>query len=234
MKNFNKGFTIIELIVVIAIIAVLAAIITSSTVVYINRAKDTAVKANVSQVAKSMQSYYADHGDLVGYAMPTSLGADYGSNINTSTGAFVVYAKLTSSNYFAIDSTGATGTLTNPPDINVYTVAEGSGAACTQNSDCTGVGSCYCSNNRCVSCSEGQTCSNNTCVGSGSCQGTCSGCGDKGSNDEYMCYTYGGDYCCSNYSGCSWNSGNNSCDNNTCSGDANICGGSCPSGCYWE
>ncbi len=46
----QKGFTIIELIVVIAIIAVLAGIVLVNVTQYIKKAKDTAVKADFKQM----------------------------------------------------------------------------------------------------------------------------------------------------------------------------------------
>ena len=46
-NNFSKGFTIIELIVVIAIIAVLAGIVLVNVTQYINKGKDTAVKGDM-------------------------------------------------------------------------------------------------------------------------------------------------------------------------------------------
>ena|SRR3989344_8072656 len=49
MENKNrKGFTIIELLVVVAIITVLAAIVMTNVTSYINRGKNAAVRANMS------------------------------------------------------------------------------------------------------------------------------------------------------------------------------------------
>jgi len=49
--NKSKGFTIIELIVVIAIIAILAAIVLVNVTVYINKAKDARVKSDLGSIA---------------------------------------------------------------------------------------------------------------------------------------------------------------------------------------
>ena len=49
-NKFSKGFTIIELIVVIAIIAVLAGIVLVNVTSYINKGKDAAVIANMRTI----------------------------------------------------------------------------------------------------------------------------------------------------------------------------------------
>jgi len=48
--NYRYGFTIIELIVVIAIISVLAAIVLVNVTGYINKGKDAAIKGNLSSL----------------------------------------------------------------------------------------------------------------------------------------------------------------------------------------
>ena len=54
------GFTIIELIVVIAIIAVLATIVLVNVTQYINKAKDSAIKANLDTIRTNAAAYMAD------------------------------------------------------------------------------------------------------------------------------------------------------------------------------
>lgn len=60
--NKQKGFTIIELIVVIAIIAVLAAIVLVNVTQYISKGKDASIKGNMSSMATIAASYYDDNG----------------------------------------------------------------------------------------------------------------------------------------------------------------------------
>jgi len=54
----QKGFTIIELIVVIAIIAVLAAIVMVNVTSYIAKSKDSAIKGNMHSMAVNSIKYY--------------------------------------------------------------------------------------------------------------------------------------------------------------------------------
>lgn len=52
--NKSKGFTIIELIVVVAIIAVLAAIVSINVVGYLNKGKNAAIKSNLGTAQVAM------------------------------------------------------------------------------------------------------------------------------------------------------------------------------------
>ncbi len=62
LKHKNKGFTIIELIVVIAIIAILAAIIISGVTIYIQKAKDVRLNADFQQIEEAARLDYAQCG----------------------------------------------------------------------------------------------------------------------------------------------------------------------------
>jgi prepilin-type N-terminal cleavage/methylation domain-containing protein len=61
--NRNKGFTIIELIVVIAIIAVLASIVLSNVVKYIGKSKDQGIKSEMNQLGIQASVYFEKNGD---------------------------------------------------------------------------------------------------------------------------------------------------------------------------
>jgi len=61
--NKSKGFTIIELIVVIAIIAVLAGIVLVNVTQYINRGKDAAAQGNLATMMTNGAVYFDEHSD---------------------------------------------------------------------------------------------------------------------------------------------------------------------------
>jgi len=73
----QKGFTIIELIVVIAIIAVLAAIVMVNVTSYIAKGKDAAIKGNMSQISTTAAAYYESIGNYGSFASNTTANAAF-------------------------------------------------------------------------------------------------------------------------------------------------------------
>ena len=61
-KVKSRGFTIIELIVVIAIIAILAGIVVVSVSGYLANARDSKRLQDMQQLKTALALYYADHG----------------------------------------------------------------------------------------------------------------------------------------------------------------------------
>lgn len=56
----NEGFTLLELLVVIAVMGVLAAIVTQQFVIYRSRAIDAQMRSALKSAAMAMESYFAD------------------------------------------------------------------------------------------------------------------------------------------------------------------------------
>jgi prepilin-type N-terminal cleavage/methylation domain-containing protein len=61
MKNNKKGFTLIELMIVVAIIGILAAIAIPKFADLINKSKEGATKGSLSSVRSALQVYYGDN-----------------------------------------------------------------------------------------------------------------------------------------------------------------------------
>lgn len=59
----NKGFTLIEMLTVIAIIGILASIATPSFMRSITRAKEASLRNSLFVLRDVIDQYYADHGD---------------------------------------------------------------------------------------------------------------------------------------------------------------------------
>lgn len=61
MKNIKKGFTLIELMIVVAIIGILAAIAIPKFADLINKSKEGATKGALSSIRSAIQVYYGDN-----------------------------------------------------------------------------------------------------------------------------------------------------------------------------
>ena len=113
--NKSKGFTIIELIVVIAIIAVLAAIVLVNVTSYINKGKNAAIKGNLATMMTNAAVYFD--------GSPASFGSTYVATTNvsvpeaaiTSAGGTPAHFGLTTTQDWCACAmevpTGATGTV---------------------------------------------------------------------------------------------------------------------------
>ncbi len=119
----QKGFTIIELIVVIAIIAVLATIVMINVTQYIAKGRDASIKGNMASMQTVAATFYDNNSDYDGLdSDPSMIAAVAAVNdavkpevdevvvINSANTAWCFESALTESGNWCVDSTGYKGT----------------------------------------------------------------------------------------------------------------------------
>ena len=62
-KTNNKGFSLVELIIVIAIMAVLIGVLAPQFIKYVERSRESTDLQNVEEIKTAVETYVADHGE---------------------------------------------------------------------------------------------------------------------------------------------------------------------------
>ncbi|WP_418117501.1 type IV pilin protein [Variovorax sp. 350MFTsu5.1] len=92
-RRRSSGFTLIEVMITVAIVAILASIALPSYQQYIIRSKRSAAQAQMMDIANRQQQYlianrvYADKAALTasGYSLPSEVSANYSYDVTLST-----------------------------------------------------------------------------------------------------------------------------------------------------
>lgn len=131
MRRGSSGFTLIELMIVIAIIAILAAILVPNMVRSKNQAKLSSCKQNVRSMASAIESYATDSGGRY----PTALGSIAPNFIKTlptcpvsrsDTSYVAGYEHSGNPDNYTVACQGSNHTtLGLPPNFPQYNAAEG-------------------------------------------------------------------------------------------------------------
>ncbi len=114
----KKGFTLVELLVVIAIIGLLSTIVLVSFGPIRNRARDTAIRANMSTMRLATEVHFDNNGTYVNantradYLTANSAATDAGGTVHTanfSATAYCIGYNLPGGGRWCVDSTGFVG-----------------------------------------------------------------------------------------------------------------------------
>lgn len=110
----RDGFTLIELVVVVAILGILAVIVTPKVMGAIDNAKTNSFKSSAKQIQVAMERYYAEQG---AYPVPATVcGNNYSAT--APSGCTLAELKGALGNYVNLDS--ANLDATDP--VNIFTV----------------------------------------------------------------------------------------------------------------
>ena len=107
----NRGFTLIELMVVVSIIAILLGIAIPSYQEYIVRGKRAEAHARLNQFAQLLERYYSDNGTYSGVALGPLIGLAaattvYSGASNASASAYTMaFSGTTSATQFTLTAT---------------------------------------------------------------------------------------------------------------------------------
>ncbi len=104
LRNNKKGFTLIELMIVIAIIGILAAIAIPNFIAYRDKAFCSQAENDAQNTLASLASYYADP-DHIGRPTVAQLISIEDLSLNNTTGAILLSGNVTGIMYVQVTDT---------------------------------------------------------------------------------------------------------------------------------
>lgn len=113
-RTYAAGFTLIELMIVVAIVAILAAIALPIYSNYITRGKLTEAQNNLSNLRVQMEQFYQDNRQYASAADATQCGVSMptasNSNGGNSIAKYFAYSCAITTTGYTVTATGNTGT----------------------------------------------------------------------------------------------------------------------------
>ena len=111
----QKGFTIVELLIVVVVIAILASLVIISYNGISNRSRQASMQANIKQVAEQVMNYHTLNGSYPttlsqlnsGNGVPTGNDAKYAYTVNNDTFCLSVGSVNSSDTYFMSNTAGS-------------------------------------------------------------------------------------------------------------------------------
>ncbi|OGL25664.1 hypothetical protein A3E49_01260 [Candidatus Saccharibacteria bacterium RIFCSPHIGHO2_12_FULL_49_19] len=137
IRRNNRGFTIVELLIVIVVIGILAALVIVTYTGIQQRARDTERKTDINAIHGQVEAYYAQNGSYPGLG---TQGSNDGINDSTwrsnnmkgldpaalsppgSTSTLAAAASATAYGYAVFQTDGSTACTTAAGDCAVYTL----------------------------------------------------------------------------------------------------------------
>lgn len=139
MRRDNKGFTLIEVMVTVAIIGILAAIALPSYTDYVKRGKIVEAPGNLADIRVKMEQYYQDNRNYAGTQCSSACGVAC-----PDTKYFTYTCAVSSANQaYTMTAKSKASVGLGPVDAFTYTVTETNAKATTKFDDVTQTAACW-------------------------------------------------------------------------------------------